>query len=236
MSEAIKALFSDISPTYDKLNHILSLNIDKYWRNRAISLISQPKNREIKCLDVCAGTFDLSLACLKRFPKSQLTAVDFSEGMLRAGIPKIAPYLAQNRITTLCADALAIPLPDKQFDVAFCAYGIRNLDDTRRGLLEIKRLLKPNGQIIILEFFKPSDFAGTVFHQTYSKAIIPTLGRFLSGHRVAYDYLKTSIQGFMTREEFAKLLSECGFEQIREMNFFMSISTAFSGIAGKTSS
>lgn len=230
MSEAVKSLFSAISPTYDRLNHLLSFNIDKSWRKKSIALIKAGPDTELSCLDLCAGTYDLSLACLKRFPRAQITAADFSEGMLQAGMKKIARYTQTGQIKPVCADALHLPFADQSFDVVFCGYGMRNLDDTNRGIQEIKRVLKPGGQVVILEFFKPSDFLGKAFNATYSQVLIPVLGRVISGHAGAYRYLRDSIRGFLTLKQFCDLFEANGFSSIQTRNFMMSVSTAVSAV------
>lgn len=229
MSHAIKVLFNDISPTYDKLNHVLSLNIDKLWRKRAIASLDSDDNAALVVLDLCAGTYDLSLACLKRFKNAKITAADFSQGMLNAGLEKIKKHLSSGQITPLCADALDLQLPDESFDIVMCAYGMRNLDDTARAILEIKRVLKPGGQVLILEFFKPDSFAAKLFHLSFVRFIIPTLGKWLSGHVCAYRYLRDSIQGFMTREKFNNCLKENGFEIMQSRDLLMSVSSIVLG-------
>lgn len=228
MSEAVKNLFTDISTSYDRLNHLLSLNIDKVWRKKAIQLIERNKNDNFHALDLCCGTYDLSLECFKQFPQCNITASDFSQGMLDAGLPKIKKFRESKQINVVQADALNLPFDDERFDVIFCAYGVRNLDDTKKGLLEIQRVLKPGGQIIVLEFFKPDRPMAHLFHKTYANIIIPTLGKMVSGHSSAYHYLRDSIQGFMTIEEFKALGLQCDYQNIFAKDFLFSISTAIS--------
>jgi len=226
MSDTIQKMFSDISPTYDKLNHFLSLNIDKSWRRQAISLIPYPKNKKIRILDLCAGTFDLSLECLKQFPNAQITAADFSQEMLDAGTDKIRVELEKGNIKPVCCDALDMPMENNFFDVIVCGYGVRNFDNTTSGVREIYRVLKPGGHIIVLDFFKPTERVSKFFHNTYAKFIMPTCGKLISGHKSAYHYLKESIQGFLTKNEFKDLLEENNYTDVVTMDFLLSISTA----------
>lgn len=246
MSEAVKSLFTDISPTYDRLNHLLSLNLDKIWRRKAISLINdyltlrlsdsqkvtQSESQKVSflALDLCCGTFDLSLECLRQFPNAQIIAADFSHGMLNAGREKISQSINSGKIIPICGDGLKLPLADNSLNVIFCGYGVRNFDSTKIGLQEMNRVLKAGGQIIVLEFFKPSSWVSNVFHKSYAKFLIPLLGKIISGHESAYHYLRDSIQGFLTIQEFKNLLEECNYKDIKINDFFMSVSTAVSAI------
>ncbi len=219
-------MFTAISPTYDKLNHVLSFNIDKRWRRKTVAAIAHIASDPIQVLDVCAGTFDLSLDTLARFSAAQITAVDFSAGMLQSGLEKIKG----KNITPVCADALNLPFENGRFDVAVCGFGMRNLDDKAKGLAELRRVLKPGGQLLVLEFFKPSSFLSRLFNKTYAEHILPSLGKFISGNKAAYTYLRDSIRGFLTTEEFKVLLQAQGFENVKIKNFVFGIASCVSGI------
>jgi demethylmenaquinone methyltransferase / 2-methoxy-6-polyprenyl-1,4-benzoquinol methylase len=228
MSQNIKKMFSQISPTYDQLNHVLSFNLDKGWRYRSLKLIDQPRVANLDVLDLCAGTFDYSLECLKRFPKAQITAVDFSHDMLQAGYHKIEKYIVNAQVRPLQADALNLPFDDNTFQIIICGYGVRNFDDLTKGLSEIKRVLKPGGQVIVLDFFTPENMMARFFHKTYARYIIPWLGRLISGHVGAYTYLKNSIQGFVTKTVFIQKMNEMDFVDVRYKKFLFHISHAVS--------
>lgn len=227
MSEQIKELFSSISPTYDRLNHLLSFNLDKRWRKKTIQSIRADEKQPLLALDLCAGTFDLSLAFLKRFSNGQVVSVDFSHGMLKAGLPKIE--CQADRIQPVCADALKLPFPDQKFDVVFCGYGFRNLDDQEKGLAEIHRVLKPNGQLLILEFFKPQKIGTKIFHHTYGRFVLPGLGQLVAKSRDAYTYLYHSISEFYTLDECKNMFLKQGFNNVESMDFFMDVSNLISG-------
>lgn len=225
MSEAVKKLFTEISPTYDRLNHLLSLNVDKSWRKKTIARI-QKSQGHFKALDLCCGTFDLSLECVKQFPRAKIYAIDFSETMLQAGKEKIRRF---PQITPICGDALSLPFEKESFDVVFCGFGVRNLDDIEKGLKEIYRVLKPQGQILILEFFKPASSFQKLFHKTYLTHILPRIGSWVSGNPKAYLYLKNSIQGFLTVPEFCENLQKIGFENIEIQDYLFKISSCVEG-------
>lgn len=228
MSEAVKNLFTQISPTYDRLNHLLSLNIDKSWRKKTIATIQKSNDEPFLGLDLCAGTFDLSLECRRQFPHSKIVAADFSFGMLKSGLPKIAS--TNGAIRPLCADALSLPFADASFDVAFCAFGMRNLDDKSAGLAEIRRVLKPGGQLLVLEFFKPTSAVSTFFNKTYAEHILPRVGQLISGNRSAYEYLRDSIRGFLTTGEFEALMKTQGYADTATRDFLLAIASCVSAI------
>jgi len=222
MSEAVRKLFTEISPTYDRLNHLLSLNIDKLWRKKTIARIQKKSDERFQALDLCCGTFDLSLECVKQFPNAKIQAIDFSQSMIEVGKKKIQDF---PQIIPLCGDALNLSFKNKTFDVIFCGFGIRNLDDVEKGLKEMYRVLKPHGQVLILEFFKPTSSLQKLFHKTYGAHVLPKIGRFISGNPKAYSYLKDSIQGFLTVPEFCELLQKNGFENISAKDYFLKISS-----------
>lgn len=228
MSETVKSLFTSISPTYDRLNHVLSFNIDKIWRKKTITWIEKPKNACFQVLDLCAGTFDLSLECLKQFPNCHIMAADFSQGMLNAGMIKIAAQKLKGKIVPVCADALNLPFSDNSMDAIVCGYGFRNFDNAEKGLREANRVLKKGGQLLVLDFFKPNSVPAKIFHKTYAKFVIPTLGKLISGHQSAYEYLKNSIQGFLTVAEFKSLLNRNNFTTLKSKDFIFAISSVVS--------
>ncbi len=225
MSEAIRNLFDAISPTYDKLNHVLSFNIDKSWRKKAVATIARDPNDKFRVLDLCAGTFDLSLECLHQYPNAVIDAVDFSQSMLDAGLTKILKPMSEKKITPLCADALNLPFEAESFDVVMCAYGVRNLDDTNKAIIEARRVLKPGGQLVILEFFKPDSPLSKFFHTTYAQVVVPVLGKIISKNDKAYSYLRDSIRGFITRRELDRILETSNFYVVVSRDLLMGISS-----------
>lgn len=233
MSEAIRNLFTRISPTYDRLNHLLSFNIDKTWRRKALSLTLADRDTPLQILDVCAGTLDFSIEAARLFPQSTITSADFSEGMLTSGKRKLLDLGVTHPITTVCADALDLPFDDGTFDLVLCAYGLRNLDDKNAGLSEMKRVLRPGGQLLVLEFFRPQTLTARLFNKTYSEFVLPLVGGWISGDKTAYAYLRDSVRSFMSTNECLQMLSAMGFENAQSKDFLFSISTAVTAIKPK---
>lgn len=232
MSHTVQKMFDEISPVYDRLNHLLSFNLDKGWRKKTIAMMQKSRQENFKALDVCCGTCDLSLECARQFPQAKITCIDFSQDMLNQGRQKITTQQATGQITPQLGDALNLAFDDHSFDVVFCGYGVRNLDDAEKGLREMARVLKPGGQVVILDFFKPDKFLSGLFYKTYARILIPALGRMISHSDEAYTYFQKSVQGFFTVREFKQLLKGCGFNNIVHKDFFMSVSSALSGVKG----
>jgi demethylmenaquinone methyltransferase / 2-methoxy-6-polyprenyl-1,4-benzoquinol methylase len=205
MSEAVQHMFDRIAPRYDLVNRLLSVGIDQAWRRRAVAALGELRGRAV--LDLCAGTLDL--AQLLDAQGARVTACDFSQEMLDRGRPK-APT-----VELVCADALNLPFFDGQFDGAICGFGLRNLDDPRRGLAEARRVLRPGGRLVVLDFFRPTRAVTRIVQALYNRRVLPLVGGALSGDRAAYDYLARSIEGFATREAVEELARDVGFSQVR---------------------
>lgn len=204
----IEGMFSTIAPTYDKLNRWLSFSRDHRWRQRAIQAVTA--QRDLRVLDLCAGTLDMTLTLLQRFPHAQATAVDFSQAMLDHGRTKI-PFRLQPQVELRREDALRLSLPAARYHAVLCAFGMRNLPDQVRALREIRRVLIPGGELVILEFFQPTTRAARLFAQTYGRYCIPLLGGLVSKHRAAYEYLRDSTAAFYPVPAYRALLQQEGF-------------------------
>ena len=204
-------MFSAIAPRYDLLNHLLSLNRDKSWRRRAADLLMAGAGTEARYLDACAGTLDLSVEIARRPGfKGQVIASDFSLPMLQAGVSK------QNglAIRAACGDALQQPFPDASFDGAIVGFGVRNLSSIELGLSEFARLLRPGGRLVILEFTTPAWQPFRGLYLFYFRAILPAIGRLISGHNRAYSYLPQSVLEFPEPPQLAQRLERAGFRDV----------------------
>lgn len=204
----IRELFSNISGTYDLLNRVLSFGRDQKWRKKGVSLLPHGKN--IRILDLAAGTLDMALH-YSEHGEGEIYALDFALPMLLTGQMKVSPIL-DKRIKLVCGNGENLPFPSGFFDAVMCAWGVRNFAHPKKGLEEIRRVLKPGGSFLVLEFFRPQKPLMKLFSNTYGKYVIPTLGKWISKDDRAYDYLHQSIQGFFSLKEYKALLEESGFK------------------------
>ncbi len=207
----IKDTFGQIAPTYDRLNHILSFNIDRGWRRSALSELNWQSRPDGVYLDLCAGTLDVG-AALAGSPgfHGRIIAADFSEPMLRQGRGKSAG----SALLPVAADAVQLPLRDSSVLGAVVAFGIRNLTDMDAGLREVLRVLVPGSRFVVLEFSTPPSVLVRVAYRLYSHNVVPLVGRLLSGHGTAYAYLPDSVDRFPAPHALADRVRAAGFVNV----------------------
>lgn len=222
----IAAMFDHISPSYDRLNHLLSINIDKVWRRRTAKAVS--KNHPKTILDLATGTADLAITLAKRNPQAHIIGTDISEKMLEIGQAKIAKEKLENQIELRLGDATALPFEDNSFDTVTVAFGVRNFENMKQGLSEIHRVLKPNGQAFILEFSMPEKFPIKQVYRLYFKHILPKIGKWVSKDASAYTYLPVSVERFPKPLEFLRLFSSAGLTGGTMQRFGHGIATLYS--------
>ena len=204
----IAAMFDRISPKYDALNHLLSLNIDKVWRRKAAKAVK--KNQPITILDLATGTADLAIALAKHNPQAHIIGMDLSEKMLDIGKEKVAQRKMENQIELRLGNAADLPFENNAFDAVTVAFGVRNFEDLDKGLSEIVRVLKPGGQAVILEFSMPERFPVKQLYRFYFKHLLPKIGKSVSKDPGAYDYLPESVESFPKPDIFLELLVRHG--------------------------
>ena len=208
----VRQIFSEIAPRYDLLNHLLSFNIDRRWRDRAIKELGWESTPSGLFLDLCAGTLDVSLALAKCAGfKGDVLAADFALPMLRAGKHKALDF----PIFPVAGDALKLPVPDDSVNGAIVAFGARNLSDLDAGLREVFRVLAAGARFVILEFSTPRSALMRFFYLTYFNRILPFVGGIISGHRTAYRYLPASVAHFPVENELADRMTAAGFKAVR---------------------
>jgi demethylmenaquinone methyltransferase/2-methoxy-6-polyprenyl-1,4-benzoquinol methylase len=204
----VRRLFSEIAPSYDLLNHLLSLNIDRRWRRRAVDALGWRERPAGSYLDACAGTFDLTLELARR-PSfaGRVVASDFAGPMLVAGLPKLggAP------VSPVCADTLRLPFADGRFAGATVGFGVRNLADLDAGLAEFHRVLAPGARLVVLDFTTPPNPLVRAAYLFYFHQVLPRVGRWVSGHPWAYSYLPASVKEFPAPAELAERMRGVGF-------------------------
>ncbi len=207
----VRRMFAAIAPRYDLLNHLLSLNIDRWWRRRAVDRLEWEREPEGVYLDNCAGTLDLAVELARRPGfHGYVIGSDFVWEMLKGGEGKLNDV----PISRSCADALALPYPDSAFAGATVGFGVRNLADLDAGLHEMARVLKPGARLVILEFTTPGWQPFRALYLFYFLRVLPLLGRLVSKHGSAYSYLPESVIHFPEPPELARRMETAGFANV----------------------
>ena len=217
-------MFDNIAPRYDFLNHFLSLGIDKIWRRKAIRILSEFKPGFL--LDVATGTGDFAIAAAKIKP-AKIVAFDISEQMLNVGRIKAEKIGLSKLIEFKKGDSESMPFPDQAFDAITVAFGVRNFENLEKGLCEFRRVLKPNGVAVILEFSKPKCFPFKQLYFFYFFTILPFVGRLVSKDRSAYSYLPESVKVFPDDQKFLTILRSCGFSRSKQKRLSFGIATIY---------
>jgi 4-hydroxy-3-polyprenylbenzoate decarboxylase len=213
-ASANRAMFERIAPTYDRLNKLMSFGIDLRWRAKAIDVMGNVRG---PVLDLCAGTLDLSAMLDEAMPGENIVACDFSANMLERGKAKVS------RTECVVGDALALPFADASFGAVICGFGMRNLAQLRRGLREVRRVLRFGGTFVTLELFAPKALRTRAFHAAALKSALPMLGAIVAHERDAYAYLAESMAGFVTRDEYETILREEGFTDVRATDLTLGV-------------
>lgn len=217
--QKIKTLFDDIAPHYDMLNHILSLDVDKGWRKKALKEIIDP-SRSQRVLDIACGTCDFSIAIARKLAEGgSLVGADISEGMLEVGRKKVSQAGLDGRVTLRVEDAESLSFADGSFDRVTVAFGVRNFENLSKGLQELRRVLAEGGKLVILELSVPQNKLELCLYKLYFTRILPLIGGALSGNKGAYNYLPASVLAFPGPNKFMDILSSCGYKEIRHRAF-----------------
>lgn len=217
----VRGMFNDIAPTYDRLNHILSLDIDRLWRKRVVQIVRKLGAKYI--MDMATGTGDLAIALAKNIEGSTIYGADFSSEMLAVAKQKIEALGLTERISLTECNAEDIPLDDEAVDAATVAFGVRNFENQGRALTEMKRTIRRGGHLVVLEFSNPRFALVRWCYRLYSHYILPAIGRLVSKHATAYTYLPDSIDKFASPEAFTALLKEVGFDHIERKSLSLGI-------------
>jgi demethylmenaquinone methyltransferase/2-methoxy-6-polyprenyl-1,4-benzoquinol methylase len=213
----IQSMFNRVARKYDTANRIMSGGIDIVWRKKAIARLLDGLGETPRLLDLGAGTLDGALEIARRAPGARIAAADFAREMLRAGRQK----LAGATIATHAADGHDLPYRDAAFDGAFSAFCVRNLRDLPRGLGELRRVVRPGGRVVILEFLRP-ERPRFFFDRIWNPHVLPLIGRAVTGDREAYRYLPDSIAAFRSTAELAAIMKEVGFASVETKALFPS--------------
>ena len=210
--QQVAGMFNDIAFRYDFLNRFLSAGIDIRWRKKAIKQLLQIQPKTI--LDVATGTADVAIMASGILKPEKITGIDISDGMLEIGRKKIEKLGLQNRIELLNGDCETIKFDNDSFEAVTVAFGVRNFENLEKGLSEIKRVLKPGGKLVVLEFSKPRSAVVKAMYNLYMKIIAPNVGKLFSKNRNAYQYLDESIKKFPEGKNFTAILDNLGYRNI----------------------
>jgi len=223
----VAEMFDNIAHKYDFLNHFLSLNIDKIWRKKSIKFLSRENTKNI--LDVATGTGDFAIQIYKRLKPEKIIGIDISKGMLKVGEEKVKKKQLSEIITFEEGDSENLQFPDNHFDAVTVAFGVRNFENLKKGISEMFRVLKPNGELIVLEFSRPEKFPIKQLYNFYFKNILPTIGRIFSKDTSAYTYLPASVNAFLYGDKFIQKMKDAGFKNTKEKKLTFGISSIYYG-------
>ncbi len=225
--EEVREMFDNIAPTYDRLNHILSFQIDKLWRRRVVNLVAQNCPAQGNILDVATGTGDLAIALATKLRGCKVLGVDPSQGMLDVAATKIADL--EGRVTLQQSSAELLPLGSELFDCVTASFGVRNFSDLRRGIGEMVRVTRPGGVVVILEFSIPSNAFVRWGYGLYSNHLLPRIGALLSRDRAAYDYLPASVEEFESSSQMVSIMEQTGLTRCRAISQSLGIAHIYIG-------
>ena len=207
----VEQMFDNIAPTYDKLNHRLSWDIDKGWRRKAIRQLQPFAPKTL--LDIATGTGDFAILAAKMLKPEKLIGADISEGMMEIGRQKVKAEGLDSIVSFEKEDCLNLSYADGTFDAITAAFGIRNFADLDKGLKEMQRVLKPGGHLSIVELTTPVSFPMKQLFRIYSHTVLPVYGRLISKDTSAYGYLTKTIEAFPQGERMMEILKKAGFAE-----------------------
>lgn len=226
MASSIAVLFNKIAKDYDRFNHLLSMNIDKGWRKKALK--NHITNQTEHVLDIACGTADFSMQLVK-VGAHKVTGIDISENMLEVGRKKVNAAHLDNQISLNLGDVADLSFADNTFDAVTVAFGVRNFEKRAQGLSEMFRVLKTGGEVIILEFSQPKYFPVKQLYGFYFKKILPWVGEKMTGDRAAFQYLPNSVYKFPQGRLFLDEMKQAGFENLSSRRFTLGIASVYYG-------
>lgn len=219
----VEDMFDNIAPKYDVLNRVLSLKIDVLWRNTLVKWMKNDDPQEV--LDVATGTGDLAIA-IEKGTGSRVIGLDLSQQMLNVGVIKIKKLKLDGKISMQKGDAENLPYEDNRFDAVSVAFGVRNFENLTKGLAELRRVVKDNKSVYILEFSKVEGVMGPLY-MFYFKNILPAIGRLVSKDNRAYTYLPDSVNAFPFGEKMRQILLDTGFKKVEYKKLSLGIATIY---------
>ena len=227
-SDRVRDMFAQIANRYDLMNHLLSLNIDKYWRASTVKRV--PIEGDAPLLDLCTGTGDLAFAFRKAYPELPIVGVDFCGEMLDVARKKLRQRTIEG-IEFREASAMQLPFETDLFQAVSVAFGIRNVEDTDQGLREMVRVCQPGGRVAILEFSKPNIWPLSSIYQFYFRHVLPRIGQMMAQNdKSAYEYLPSSVSQFPDGTAFVELMTRAGIRNIQTFPMTLGVATLYLGV------
>ena len=227
--QRVQGIFDGLAKDYDKMNDIISLGTHRSWRAKTMASIDIPKNGQI--LDVAAGTGDWTIALAKELgDKGHVTGFDLSPEMLAVAREKVREAGVSFWVTLTQGNAMELPYEDDTFDLVTIGFGLRNLPDTEKGLQELYRVLKPGGQLVVLETSQPDNPVIKPFWKMYFKGVMPMMGKVFAHDKDSYDYLEKTTEEFMSFKALANLMTDTGFKTVTYQRFNFGAAAAHYGI------
>ncbi len=224
----IKRMFDSIAHSYDALNKMLSLGIDRLWRANAMRSLKPYAPQQM--LDVATGTGDLAILAAQKLKPTHIVGVDLSPGMLAVGQEKVDKAGLNGVVSMACEDCMQLSFADNTFDAITVAFGVRNFERLAQGYEEMYRVLKPGGVLLVLELSTPEHAPMKQLYQFYSATVIPFVGRLVSKDRSAYDYLNKSVKAVPQGEEMAEIFRQVGFKEVHFERYTFGICTNYMGV------
>ena len=226
-SRFVRRVFSSVSPKYDLMNDAMSFGLHRFWKDALVDWLAPRENHRL--LDLAGGTGDIAFRFLQRCPGASAVVLDLTESMVALGRKRASALEFEGGLSWVVGDAMDMPFPDGSFDACTASFGIRNVAEIRTALAEARRILRYGGRLLVLEFSRVSPSALSWLYDRYSYNVIPNLGRVVAKDKSSYEYLVESIRNFPDQQEFAMIIRDAGFENVKFRNLSFGVAAMHSG-------
>lgn len=226
-SRFVQRVFSSVSPKYDLMNDAMSFGLHRFWKDSLVDWLAPRENQRL--LDLAGGTGDIAFRFLQRCPGASAVVLDLTESMVALGRKRASSLESEGGLNWVVGDAMDMPFPDGSFDACTASFGIRNVAEIRTALAEARRILRYGGRLLVLEFSRVSPSALSWLYDRYSYNVIPNLGKVVAKDKSSYEYLVESIREFPDQKEFAMIIRDAGFENVKFRNLSFGVAAMHSG-------